>query len=153
MRIGMENASYYFAPPGAEMQEQEFISAIVREADCLLHLDVNNVYVNSRNFGFDPKDYLQALPLDRVCYLHVAGHYAEADGFLIDTHGATVIDPVWDLLDSALNRFGRRRPSLPTCLERDFNFPPLAGLAGRNARIRTNSNRYESAQGCRLERV
>lgn len=145
MRIGMENASYYFAPPGAEMQEQEFISAIVREADCLLHLDVNNVYVNSRNFGFNPKDYMDGLPLDRVCYLHVAGHYAETDGFLIDTHGATVIDPVWDLLDFAYDRLGAKAAVVPTCLERDFNFPPLPDLLAEMHIIRTKQQRFESA--------
>jgi hypothetical protein len=136
MRIGMENASYYFAPPGAEMKEEEFISAIVREADCLLHLDVNNVFVNSRNFGFDPVEYLQALPLDKVCYLHMAGHYVEPDGFLIDTHGAEIIDPVWDLLDVAYGLLGERAADLPTCLERDFNFPPLAELLAEMERIR-----------------
>lgn len=136
MRIGMENASYYFAPPGAEMTEQEFISAIVQEADCLLHLDVNNVYVNSRNFGFDPIAYLKGLPLDKVCYLHMAGHYVEPDGFLIDTHGAEIIDPVWDLLDSAYGLLGDRAAALPTCLERDFNFPPLGELLAEMRRIR-----------------
>ena len=142
MRIGMENASYYFAPPGAEMKEEEFISAIVREADCLLHLDVNNVYVNSRNFGFDPVAYLQALPLDKVCYLHMAGHYVEPDGFLIDTHGAEIIDPVWDLLDVAYGLLGERAADLPTCLERDFNFPPLAELLAEMERIRGRQEHY-----------
>ena len=125
-RIGIENASYYVAPPGAEMSEAEFITAIVAEADCLLHLDVNNIYVNSRNFGFDAQDFLHALPLERTCYIHVAGHYVEADGLLIDTHGAPVIDPVWALLAAAYRRIGR---VVPTCLERDFNLPGLAQLA------------------------
>lgn len=123
-RIGIENASYYVAPPGAEMSEAEFISTIVREADCLLHLDVNNIYVNSRNFGFDPLAFMAALPLDRTCYIHVAGHYVEPDGLLIDTHGADVIDPVWSLLETAYQRVG----NVPTCLERDFNIPDLAAL-------------------------
>ena len=123
-RIGIENASYYVAPPGAEMSEAEFISAIVHEADCLLHLDVNNIYVNSRNFGFDPLAFMAKLPLERTCYIHVAGHYVEADGLLIDTHGAEVIDPVWSLLESAYQQTGE----LPTCLERDFNLPDLCQL-------------------------
>ena len=123
-RIGIENASYYVAPPGAEMSEGEFISAIVREADCLLHLDVNNIYVNSRNFGFDPQAFMDSLPLDRTCYVHVAGHFVEADGLLIDTHGADVIDPVWSLLAAAYQRIG----DIPTCLERDFNIPDLSRL-------------------------
>lgn len=124
-RIGIENASYYVAPPGAEMSEAEFISAIVDEADCLLHLDVNNIYVNSRNFGFDPLAFMHALPLERTCYVHVAGHYVEPDGLLIDTHGAEVIDPVWALLEAAYARIGGE---VPTCLERDFNFPDLFRL-------------------------
>lgn len=124
MRIGIENASYYVAPPGAEMSENEFISNIVREADCLLHLDVNNIYVNSRNFGFDPLAFMAALPLDRTCYIHVAGHYVEPDGLLIDTHGAEVIDPVWSLLETAYRHVG----NIPTCLERDFNIPDLDAL-------------------------
>lgn len=124
-RIGIENASYYVAPPGAEMSESEFISAIVRESDCLLHLDVNNIYVNSRNFGFDPLAFLDALPLERTCYVHVAGHYVEADGLLIDTHGADVVDPVWSLLAAAYRRIG----DVPTCLERDFNIPDLGRLS------------------------
>ncbi len=124
-RIGIENASYYVAPPGAEMSEAEFISAIVREADCLLHLDVNNIYVNSRNFAFDPLAFMHALPLERTCYVHVAGHYVEPDGLLIDTHGAEVIDPVWALLEAAYARIGGE---VPTCLERDFNFPDFFRL-------------------------
>ncbi len=124
MKIGIENASYYVAPPGAEMSETEFIAAIIAEADCLLHLDVNNIYVNSRNFGFDPLAFMTALPLERTCYIHVAGHYTEPDGLLVDTHGAPVIDPVWSLLEEAYRRVG----PVPTCLERDFNIPDLAEL-------------------------
>jgi uncharacterized protein len=125
MRIGIENASYYVAPPGAEMSEAEFITTIVREADCLLHLDVNNIYVNSQNFAFDPLKFMDALPLERTCYLHVAGHHVEPDGLLIDTHGAEVIDSVWSLLEAAYRRIGGE---VPTCLERDFNIPDLARL-------------------------
>jgi uncharacterized protein len=124
MRIGIENASYYVAPPGAEMSEGEFIRSIVREADCLLHLDVNNIYVNCRNFGFDALAFLDELPLERTAYVHVAGHYVEPDGLLIDTHGAGVIDPVWSLLEAAYQRIG----PVPTCLERDFNIPDLQQL-------------------------
>ncbi|HRH13569.1 MAG TPA: DUF692 domain-containing protein [Azonexus sp.] len=124
MRIGIENASYYVAPPGAEMSEGEFISSIVRAADCLLHLDVNNIYVNSRNFGFETLAFLDTLPLERTAYVHVAGHYVEPDGLLIDTHGAAVIDPVWSLLEAAYQRIG----PVPTCLERDFNIPDLQQL-------------------------
>lgn len=130
-KIGFENASYYFSPPGAEMKEEEFISAVVSEADCLLHLDVNNIYVNSQNFKFDPLAYMRALPLDKTCYLHVAGHYVEHDGIIVDTHGADVIDPVWSLLHTAYQELEKVSASpfsasnLPTCLERDFNFPSI----------------------------
>lgn len=132
MRIGIENASTYVAPPGAEMGEAEFIRAVVAEADCALHLDVNNIYVNSRNFGFDAHAFLQALPLERTCYVHVAGHYVEPDGLVIDTHGAEVIDPVWALLAAAYERTGGE---VPTCLERDFNLPELPVLAAEVAQI------------------
>ena len=132
MRIGIENASYYVAPPGAEMSEHEFIGEVIREADCLLHLDVNNIYVNSRNFGFDPLAFMSSLPLERTCYIHVAGHYVEPDGLLIDTHGAEVIDPVWSLLEAAYARIGGE---VPTCLERDFNFAHFSALTAEVAQI------------------
>ena len=128
MQIGIENASYYVAPPNADMTEAEFVSAIVEESGCFFHLDVNNVYVNSQNFNFDPITYLASLPLEKVGYLHVAGHYVEEDGLIIDTHGAKVIDPVWALLEKtyAMNRFDAA--NTPTCLERDFNIPALSEL-------------------------
>ena len=131
-RIGIENASYYFSPPGAEMSESDFIREVITQADCWLHLDVNNIYVNSRNFGFDAETFLHALPLEKTCYIHVAGHYTEPDGLIIDTHGAPVIDPVWALLASAYQRIGG---AVPTCLERDFNLPDLASLAAEVGHI------------------
>jgi len=131
MKIGIENASYYVAPPGAEMSEVEFIRAVIEEASCLLHLDVNNAFVNGSNFGFDPLAFIDALPLERTCYLHMAGHYVEPDGVRVDTHGADVIDPVWQLLDAVYARVG----PVPTCLERDFNIPPLPELAREVGRI------------------
>jgi uncharacterized protein (UPF0276 family) len=131
MQIGLENASYYVAPPGGEMSESEFINAVIAESDCLLHLDVNNIYVNSRNYDFDPHAFMAALPLERTCYIHVAGHYTEPDGLLIDTHGAEVIDPVWSLLAEAYMRTG----PVPTCLERDFNIPDLSALTAEVAVI------------------
>lgn len=132
MRIGVENASTYIAPPGAEMTEPEFIRAVVEQADCLLHLDVNNLYVNSQNFGYDPHATLQQLPLERTCYVHVAGHFVEPDGLVIDTHGSAVIDPVWQLLQAAYRHIGRE---VPTCLERDFNIPDLQTLTHEVAHI------------------
>lgn len=132
MRIGIENASTYLVPPGSQMSESAFITAVVEQADCWLHLDVNNLYVNSRNFGFDPEDCLRQLPLERTCYVHVAGHLVEDDGLVIDTHGSPVIDPVWQLLRSAYRQMGR---IVPTCLERDFNIPDLATLTHEVAHI------------------
>jgi uncharacterized protein (UPF0276 family) len=136
-QIGFENASYYFTPPGAEMREEEFVSAVVSEADCLLHLDVNNIYVNSQNHNFDALQYLAGLPLDKVCYMHVAGHHVEDDGIIVDTHGAQVIDPVWQLLADAYQRIPMLASSIPTCLERDFNFPDLAELVSEVEHIRS----------------
>lgn len=141
-RIGIENASAYIIPPGSEMSEAEFVRAVVQEADCWLHLDVNNLYVNSRNFGFDALTYLHQLPLDRVCYIHVAGHYVEGDGLLIDTHGADVVDPVWTLLAEACRHTGLA----PTCLERDFNIPALPQLLNEVGRIREIQARNTAPQ-------
>ncbi len=139
-RIAIENASYYVAPPGAEMTETQFIRAVLEEADCDLHLDVNNVYVNSVNHGFDPWTFIAALPPERVVYLHVAGHYTEPDGLIIDTHGADVIDPVWTLLDRTYAHLGLP----PTLLERDFNIPPLADLVRELETIRALRAPYRS---------
>ena len=119
-RIAMENASYY-AAPGKEMEEIEFIKAVLYEADCELLLDVNNIYVNSVNHDYDPIEFLASLPKERITYAHIAGHYNEADDLIVDTHGADVIDPVWQILDKAYELFG----VFPTLLERDFNIPEL----------------------------
>ncbi|HUF22032.1 MAG TPA: DUF692 domain-containing protein [Burkholderiales bacterium] len=123
-RIAVENASFYVKAPIDEMNELEFIAAVIEESDCLLHLDVNNVYVNSVNHGYDAREFLLGVPAERVVYMHVAGHYREAADLIIDTHGADVIDPVWELLDFTYAHLGVR----PTLLERDFNIPPLATL-------------------------
>jgi uncharacterized protein (UPF0276 family) len=122
-RIAIENISYY-AAPGRQMPEIDFLKAVLAEADCDLLLDVNNIYVNSVNHGYEAEGFLDAIPAGCIAYVHVAGHYVEAEDFLVDTHGAPVIDPVWRLLDRAYRRFG----VLPTLLERDFNIPPLPEL-------------------------
>ena len=130
-RIAIENVSYY-AAPGAEMTETEFVRGVLDAADCDLLLDVNNIWVNSVNHGYDPLEYLEALPGERIAYGHIAGHYNEAEDLIVDTHGATVIEDVWGLLDAAYARFG----VFPTLLERDFNFPPVPELLGEVQRIR-----------------
>lgn len=122
--IAFENASYYAASPISEMDELDFINAIIDEADCWLHLDVNNIYVNSVNHGYDPEKFLLGLRGERIVYGHVAGHDRDGPELIIDTHGQAVIDPVWRLLEIAYDRFGL----FPTLLERDFNLPPLADL-------------------------
>jgi len=129
--IALENASYY-AQPHAEMSELEFINGVVSASGCDLLLDVNNIYVNSINHGYEASDFLHGLPLKRVRYIHVAGHYDEAPDLKVDTHGAKVIDPVWDLLAEAYSLLG----PLPTLLERDFNLPPLPQLLQEVAQIR-----------------
>lgn len=121
--IAMENVSYYTAP-GKEMEEIDFLNAVLDEADCRMLLDVNNIYVNSINHRYDAKAFLKALPSERIDYIHIAGHYNEAEDLLVDTHGADVIDPVWELLETTYEHFG----VIPTLLERDFNIPPLAEL-------------------------
>lgn len=122
-RMAIENVSYY-AAPGQQLSEIEFIKAVISEADCNLLLDVNNIHVNSVNHCYDAIDFLQQLPGERIAYGHIAGHYNEAEDLIVDTHGADVIDPVWTLLDKAYETFG----VFPTLLERDFNIPPVPEL-------------------------
>ena len=129
--IALENASYY-AQPHADMSEADFIGAVVARSGCDLLLDVNNIYVNSVNHRYDALEFLDALPLERTRYIHVAGHFDEAPDLKVDTHGADVIDPVWALLAQAYQRLG----PIPTLLERDFNLPPLAELLGEVAQVR-----------------
>jgi hypothetical protein len=141
--IALENASYY-AQPHVELSEAEFINAVLEESGCDLLLDVNNIYVNSINHCYDPLEFLEALPLERARYIHVAGHFDEAEDLKVDTHGADVIDPVWDLLARAYQRLG----PLPTLLERDFNLPPLEELLREVKQIRelqANANVTEQA--------
>jgi uncharacterized protein (UPF0276 family) len=138
-RIGVEHVSYY-AAPGQEMSELDFIRSVVERADCGFLLDVNNIYVNSINFGYDADAFLAGLPTERTLYVHVAGHYVEAEDLRIDTHSAAVIDPVWALLDAAYEQCG----VMPTLLERDFNFPPKEVLLGEVERIRQAQHRWSA---------
>jgi len=138
-RMAMENASYY-AAIGKEMEEIEFVNAVLEEADCLFHIDINNIYVNSINHCYDAEAFLKALPGDRIVYAHIAGHYVEAEDLRVDTHGADVIDPVWQLLDVAYKHFG----VFPTLLERDFNIPPLDILLKEVETIRHYQIKHET---------
>ena len=130
-KIAIENVSYY-ATVGQEMSEIEFFNAVIAEADCDVLIDINNIYVNSVNHRYDAETFLKAIPAHRIAYAHIAGHYVEAEDFLVDTHGATVIDPVWQLLDKAYQLYG----VFPTLLERDFNIPALSELVQEVQTIR-----------------
>ncbi|WP_373387705.1 DUF692 domain-containing protein [Pseudomonas alcaligenes] len=127
----IENVSAYARLPG-ELDEVEFVRAVLEEADCRLLLDINNVAVNAHNFTFDARAYIAAMPGERIAYLHMAGHYDQAADLKIDTHGAPVGEPVWQLLQHCYSLHGVR----PTLLERDFNFPPVAELYAEVAQIR-----------------
>lgn len=122
-QIAIENVSYY-TPVAAEMDEATFISQIADEADCKILLDVNNVYVNAFNHNYDAKTYIENLPLERVAYIHMAGHTKVADDLIIDTHGEAIIDPVYDLFNWTLTKVN----PVPVLLERDFNIPQLGDL-------------------------
>lgn len=120
----LENPSYYVQAPGAQMSEAEFFTRVLEGADCGMLLDVNNVYVNSRNHGFDAEDFIRRLPLDRIAQIHMAGHKDDGD-VLIDTHEGPIIDPVWDLYHFAINAMGR---PVSTLIEWDTHIPPLRAV-------------------------
>ena len=136
----LENVSYYIAP-GQEMDELEFTKSILNESGCKMLLDVNNVYVNSINHKYDAKAFIKGLPSDKIVYGHIAGHYDEAEDLKVDTHGADVIEPVWELLEYAYLTHG----VFPTLLERDFNIPPLNELLAEVKRIKQIQARCEVA--------
>lgn len=139
-QLVLENPSTYLAAAGNEMSEWEFLAALAEETDCLLLLDVNNVYVSACNHGFDPLRYLAAIPPARVVQLHIAGH-RDVDGFKIDTHDAPVCEAVWALHAQAARRF----PAAATLLERDDAIPPLAELIAELDRARAIAARQEAA--------
>lgn len=127
------------------MSESDFINAVLDEADCDLLLDINNIFVNSVNHRYDPIQYLHSLPASRIAYGHIAGHYNEAEDLLVDTHGADIIDRVWQLLDEAYEYFG----VFPTLLERDFNLPPVADLFAEVSRIGAAQDRFHERRELR----
>ena len=164
LQISLENTSYYLHSPTSTMNEVEFLNAIAQEADCGIHLDVNNIYVNGVNHGLlDPYVFLDQVDVKRVNYIHIAGHYEEHSAaqvvedlegesfnkikgayrhlpeLLIDTHGEAVKGTVWDLLEYAYQRL----PVIPpTLLERDFNFPPFAELYAEVEHIAQLQQKY-----------
>ncbi len=130
-RMAVENVSYY-TPTDTTMTEIEVTHAVLEEADCDLLLDINNIVVNSINHQYDAREFMLAMPKDRIKYFHLAGHLVEAEDLRIDTHGDAVADRVWQLLEEAYEPFG----PVPTLLERDFNFPPIEDLLTEVRRIK-----------------
>ncbi|WP_037361796.1 DUF692 domain-containing protein [Asinibacterium sp. OR53] len=132
-KMAIEIVSYY-SPVAPELSEIDFINAILEAADCDLLLDVNNVYVNSFNHRYDAKAFIDQLPMERVRYIHMAGHEQVSDTLIIDTHGEAIIDPVYNLFDYTMRRLGR---DVPVLLERDFNIPELEELQEEINRLNT----------------
>ncbi len=130
-RILIENPSSYVTFRSSDRSEWEFLAEMATRADCLLLLDVNNIYVSARNHGFDPLDYLAGLPADRIQQIHLAGHSDMGD-YVIDTHDADVCDAVWELYSRAIAMFG----PVATMIERDDEIPPLADVIAELDRAR-----------------
>ena len=122
-QILLENVSSYVTFAQSEMSEWEFLRTIAEKADCHILLDINNIFVSAFNHDFEPIEYLEGIPVDRVRQFHLAGHENRGD-IIIDTHDAPVIEPVWDLYAKACKRFG----PIATMIERDDNIPPLEVL-------------------------
>jgi hypothetical protein len=133
-RILLENVSSYVSYRGSLLTEWEFLAEVARRADCLILLDVNNIYVSAYNHGFDPEDYLCGIPAERVQQIHLAGH-SNCGDYIIDTHDAPVIDPVWDLYRRAIRRLG----PVSTMIERDDHIPPLDELLAELDRARATA--------------
>ena len=138
-RILLENVSSYVTYKQSEMSEWEFLKSIAEQADCLILLDINNIYVSSINHGFDPREYMAHIPVDRVQQFHIAGHRNCGD-YIIDTHDEMVTSAVWDLYAEALNRFGL----ISTMIERDDHIPPLEELVQELDYARQVAARFSS---------
>jgi len=132
-RILLENVSSYVSYPSSQLTEWDFLAEVAQRADCLILLDVNNIYVSSVNHGFDPLVYLDAIPVARVRQIHLAGHQRRDDGLIVDTHDAPIAEPVWRLYEHARRRFG----DVATMIERDENIPALAELLKELDRARS----------------
>jgi len=135
--IAIENVSYY-TPVAPEMPEIDFLNQIVAGSECNLLLDVNNVYVNAFNHGYDAQQFISDIPLDKVSYIHMAGHKKISDDLIIDTHGEPIIDPVYKLFDFTVQKM---KP-VPVLLERDYNFDDLESIAEEMNVLRTMSQKY-----------
>ena len=146
-RILLENVSSYVAFRDSRLTEWEFLREIATRADCLILLDVNNIYVSAVNHEFDPLVYLNAIPPERVQQIHLAGHENHGD-YLVDTHDHPVPDPVWQLYAAALKRCG----AVSTMIERDDHIPPIAELCTELDAARALCERTLAAPGARARR-
>ncbi|MCG7928385.1 MAG: DUF692 domain-containing protein [Candidatus Thiodiazotropha taylori] len=140
-RMLIENVSSYVSYNESQLTEWDFLREVVERADCLLLLDINNIYVSAYNHHFDPVDYLAAMPSERIYQIHLAGHTQEKE-LIIDTHDHPIADPVYELYAEAVKRFGR----VSTMIERDDNIPPLADLLSELDRVRQIGNHFYSDQ-------
>ena len=131
-KIAIENVSYY-TPVAAEISESQFINSIVEKADCKLLLDVNNVYVNAFNHSYDAREFIDQMPLDKVAYIHMAGHEKVAEDLIIDTHGEPIIDPVYDLFEYTIKKMN----PVPVLLERDYNFQDLPSISAELDKLKS----------------
>lgn len=131
-KLVIENVSYY-ATLAKEMNEAEFINEIVTKSDCEFLLDVNNVFVNAFNHKYNPEKFIDELPINKVKYIHIAGHNQVNENLIIDTHGENIIDPVYKLLEYTMEKLNK---DVPVLLERDFNIPELSELQNEIENIR-----------------
>lgn len=122
-RILLENVSSYLTYQHSTISEWEFLREVAQQADCLILLDINNIHVSAHNHGFDPLDYLNGMPAERIQQIHLAGHLNKGD-YSIDTHDHEIIDSVWELYAESVRRFGH----VSTMIERDDDIPPLDTL-------------------------
>ncbi len=142
-RMLLENVSSYLTYRHSEMSEWAFYRAVAEEADCLMLLDVNNIYVSAVNHGFEPLEYLDAMPAERVWQIHIAGHSDYGD-YIVDTHDQPVVAAVWDLYAAAVERFG----TVSAMIERDDNFPPFAELLGELEQARAIGEPQTKVRAC-----
>lgn len=134
----LEIVSYY-TPVAAEMSELEFVNAILERSGCGLLFDINNIYVNGFNHGYDPKAFIDGLKKEHVKYIHMAGHEQVAEDLIIDTHGEAIIDPVYELYEYAIQQLDH---PVPVLLERDFNIPELSELQGEMQQLESIAQQH-----------
>lgn len=137
MQLTLENVSYY-TPVAPEMDEATFIREVINRSGCGMLLDVNNVYVNAFNHKYDAKEFISQLPLDKVIYIHMAGHEQRSNDLIIDTHGAPIIDPVYELFEYTVAKL----QPVPILLERDFNIPAYTEVENELDKLGTLTKKH-----------